>query len=95
MHDAPLTQHAIDSGMGTSDNHGSGLYAKLARHPYLVGGAMLASAGVAFAAAKLAMDHSNNGSEAMSKHTSAPRTTKRRATRAAKPSVKRRSPKQH
>jgi hypothetical protein len=111
MHEAPLTQHAIDNGTAISNNHGSGLYAKLARHPYLAGGAMLASAGIAFAAATFAKAHSDHESSETTgaghlagsleanvgpQHPSRPRsTTKRGAKRAVKTNPNGRRAKQH
>ena len=67
MHEAPLTQHDIDHGTAISDKDDAGLYAKLGRHPFVAGGALLAGAGVAFAAARLAMDHSDDESLPRSK----------------------------
>ncbi len=84
MHEAPLTQEAIDHGTALSNSAESGLYAKLGRHPYLTGGALLASAGVAFAATKLAMEQSNDSSEVASKRKNPRSTTKRRTRRSGK-----------
>ena len=54
MHDAPLTQEVIDHGFSKSEDKSGGAYSKLAMHPLLVGGALLAGAGIALAAVKLA-----------------------------------------
>lgn len=54
MHEAPLTQEIIDHGLVESESQTHGVSNQLARHPYLVGGALLAGTGIAFAAVKLA-----------------------------------------
>ncbi len=51
MNDTPLTQNAID-GNASSDSGNDGLLAKAARHPLVTGGAILAGAGLAYAAVK-------------------------------------------
>ena len=52
MHEGPLTQEVIDHGFSKSeDKSGRG---KLATHPLLVGGALLAGTGLALAAVTLA-----------------------------------------
>lgn len=54
MHEAPLTQEVIDHGWLKSETKMHGVSNQLTRHPYLVGGALLAGTGIAFAAVKLA-----------------------------------------
>jgi hypothetical protein len=54
MHQAPLTQEVIDHGLVESESRTHGVSHQLTRHPYLVGGALLAGSGIAFAAVKLA-----------------------------------------
>jgi hypothetical protein len=54
MHEAPLTQEVIDHGLAESESQTDGVSHQLTRHPYLVGGALLAGTGIAFAAVKLA-----------------------------------------
>jgi uncharacterized membrane protein len=49
MNETPLTQDAIDGG-GADDK--DGLFAKAAKHPFVTGGAILAGAGLAYAAVK-------------------------------------------
>jgi len=48
MNETPLTQDVIDGGAGDED----GLFAKAAKHPFVTGGAILAGAGLAYAAVK-------------------------------------------
>ena len=67
MHESPLTQEVID-GTEHPENGKQGMYAKIASHPYLAGGALLAGAGIAFAAAKLAADHSADQNVARDVH---------------------------
>src|SRR3954467_13381414 len=50
MSDEPLTQEVID-GANVGSN-GGGLFAKAAKHPFVTGGAILAGAGLAYAAVK-------------------------------------------
>jgi uncharacterized membrane protein len=52
MNETPLTQEAIDGGNGEHLSENDGLFAKAARHPFLTGGAILAGAGLAYAAVK-------------------------------------------
>ena len=52
MHEAPLTQEVIDHGFSKSEDRSS--RSKLATHPLLVGGALLAGTGIALAAVTLA-----------------------------------------
>ena len=57
MHQAPLTQEVIDHGFSKSEDKTA--RAKLATHPLLVGGALLAGTGIAFAAVTLAQKREN------------------------------------
>lgn len=95
MHEAPLTQQAIDNGTALSNKDGAGLYAKLGRHPLAAGGALLAGAGIAFAAARLAMDHSEDESSPGSKPMNSRPERKRKVRGAAKPSGKGRRARDH
>ena len=52
MTEKPLTQEAIDGAAGASENENAGLLAKAAKHPFVTGGAILAGAGLAYAAVK-------------------------------------------
>ena len=52
MHETPLTQEVIDHGVRKSEAKSS--RGKLATHPLLVGGALLAGTGIALAAVTLA-----------------------------------------
>jgi len=52
MTEKPLTQEAIDGAAGESENESAGLLAKAAKHPFVTGGAILAGAGLAYAAVK-------------------------------------------
>ena len=52
MTEKPLTQEAIDGAAGESGNENAGLLAKAAKHPFVTGGAILAGAGLAYAAVK-------------------------------------------
>ena len=52
MHQAPLTQEVIDHGFSKSEDKSN--RGKLATHPLLVGGALLAGTGIALAAVTLA-----------------------------------------
>ena len=52
MTEKPLTQEAIDGAAGESENENAGLLAKAAKHPFVTGGAILAGAGLAYAAVK-------------------------------------------
>ena len=52
MHQAPLTQEVIDHGFSESEAKSS--RGKLATHPLVVGGVLLAGSGIVLAAAKLA-----------------------------------------
>ncbi|HEV7745405.1 MAG TPA: SRPBCC family protein [Pyrinomonadaceae bacterium] len=51
MSETPLTQEAID-GNANSNGENDGLFAKAARHPLVTGGAIIAGAGLAYAAVK-------------------------------------------
>lgn len=50
MSDTPLTQEVIDAA--DLHNGNDGLFSKAAKHPFLTGGALLAGAGLAYAAVK-------------------------------------------
>jgi len=52
MTEKPLTQEAIDGAVGESVNENASLLAKAAKHPFVTGGAILAGAGLAYAAVK-------------------------------------------
>jgi len=52
MTEKPLTQEAIDGAAAESGNENAGLLAKAAKHPFVTGGAILAGAGLAYAAVK-------------------------------------------
>jgi uncharacterized membrane protein len=52
MTEKPLTQEAIDGTGDESLNESEGLLAKAAKHPFVTGGAILAGAGLAYAAVK-------------------------------------------
>jgi uncharacterized membrane protein len=52
MTEKPLTQEAIDGLEEESANEREGLLAKAAKHPFVTGGAILAGAGLAYAAVK-------------------------------------------
>lgn len=54
MHETPLTQEQIDHGSAASRNEPDGLYAKLAKHPYVTSSVLLAGVGAAVAAVKFA-----------------------------------------
>jgi len=55
MKDAPLTQETIDSGVPENEvEQQSGLLTKAAEHPFIAGGLVLAGAGLAYAALKMA-----------------------------------------
>jgi uncharacterized membrane protein len=49
MNDTPLTQDVIDGGEAEDKD---GLFAKAAKHPFVTGGAIIAGAGLAYAAVK-------------------------------------------
>jgi uncharacterized membrane protein len=49
MNDTPLTQDVID---GAEAENKDGLFAKAAKHPFVTGGAIIAGAGLAYAAVK-------------------------------------------
>jgi uncharacterized membrane protein len=49
MNDTPLTQDVIDGGEAENKD---GLFAKAAKHPFVTGGAIIAGAGLAYAAVK-------------------------------------------
>jgi uncharacterized membrane protein len=52
MTETPLTQEAIDGTSEEGLNQKEGLLAKAAKHPFVTGGAILAGAGLAYAAVK-------------------------------------------
>ena len=52
MTEKPLTQQAIDGADDENANDSEGLLAKAAKHPFVTGGAILAGAGLAYAAVK-------------------------------------------
>ena len=66
MHEAPLTQEVIDHGFGKSEAKSS--RSKLATHPLLVGGALLAGGGIVLAAAKLAHRREGETENAARRH---------------------------
>ena len=68
MHDAPLTQEVIDHGFSKSEDKFGGVYSKLAMHPLLVGGALLAGTGIAVAAVRLAQKRENETGNAARSH---------------------------
>jgi threonine dehydrogenase-like Zn-dependent dehydrogenase len=51
MNETPLTQEVID-GHPTESSTSHGLFSKAARHPFVTAGALLAGAGLAYAAVK-------------------------------------------
>ena len=51
MNETPLTQEVID-GHPTESSTSDGLFSKAARHPFVTAGALLAGAGLAYAAVK-------------------------------------------
>ncbi|HBB95007.1 MAG TPA: cyclase [Blastocatellia bacterium] len=51
MNETPLTQEVID-GANVESGENEGLFAKAAKHPFIAGGAILAGAGLAYAAVK-------------------------------------------
>lgn len=51
MNEAPLTQDVID-GHSTESSTSDGLFSKAVKHPFVTGGALLAGAGLAYAAIK-------------------------------------------
>jgi hypothetical protein len=57
MHQAPLTQEVIDHGFSKAEDKTG--RSKLATHPLLVGGALLAGTGIAVAAVTLAQKREN------------------------------------
>jgi uncharacterized membrane protein len=52
MNKTPLTQEVIDGANVENLSENDGLFAKAARHPFMTGGAILAGAGLAYAAVK-------------------------------------------
>lgn len=57
MHDTPLTQEAIDTGIENGEGKAEGgLFSKAAKHPVVAGGMVLAGAGLAYAIAKSAFN---------------------------------------
>jgi hypothetical protein len=66
MHQAPLTQAVIDHGFSKSaDKSGR---RKLAMHPLLVGGALLAGSGIVLATAKLAHKRNDQTGNTVRRH---------------------------
>jgi len=70
MHDAPLTQEVIDHGFSKSEDKSGWVYSKLATHPLLVGGALLAGTGIALAAVRLAQNREDETGNAARSHSS-------------------------
>jgi len=68
MHEAPLTQEVIDHGFSKSEDKSGGVYSKLAMHPLLVGGALLAGTGIAVAAVRLAQRREDGTGDAARSH---------------------------
>ena len=68
MHQAPLTQEVIDHGFSKSGVKSGSVYSKLATHPLLVGGALLAGTGIALAAVKLAQKREDEMGDAALSH---------------------------
>lgn len=60
MSDTPLTQQVIDEGDLESANEKEGLLSKAAKHPFVTGGAILAGAGIAYAAVKTIQSAAGN-----------------------------------
>jgi len=68
MHEAPLTQEVIDHGFSKSEDKSGGVYSKLATHPLLVGGALLAGTGIAVAAVRLAQRREDETADVARSH---------------------------
>lgn len=68
MHEAHLTQEVIDHGFCKSEDKSD--RGKLATHPLLVGGALLAGTGIALAAVKLAHKRDDETRDAARNHRS-------------------------
>ena len=68
MHEAPLTQEVIDHGFSKSTDKST--RGKLATHPLLVGGALLAGTGIALAAVTLAQKRDDETGNAARRHRS-------------------------
>jgi hypothetical protein len=66
MHQAPLTQEVIDHGFSESEAESS--RSKLATHPLIVGGVLLAGSGIVLAAAKLAHKRDHEKENAARRH---------------------------
>ena len=66
MHQAPLTQEVIDHGFSKSEDKTG--RSKLATHPLLVGGALLAGTGIALAAVTLAQKREDETRNAARSH---------------------------
>ena len=52
MEEPHLTQKEIDTGIGNQNGAGEGLFGRVAKHPFVAGGAILVGAGLAYAAVK-------------------------------------------
>lgn len=52
MEEAHLTQKEIDTGVSDQNGAGEGLFGRMAKHPFVTGGAVLVGAGLAYAAVK-------------------------------------------
>ena len=68
MHHEPLTQEVIDHGFSKSEDQTG--RSKLATHPLLVGGALLAGTGIALAAVTLAQKREDETRNAKASHSS-------------------------
>jgi uncharacterized membrane protein len=60
MSETPLTQEVIDGHSEESSTDKDGLLSKAARHPFVAGGALLAGAGLAYAAVKTIQSAADN-----------------------------------
>ena len=60
MSDTPLTQQVIDEGNVKNGSQREGLFSKAAKHPFVTGGAILAGAGIAYAAVKTIQSAAGN-----------------------------------
>lgn len=60
MSDTPLTQQVIDGGNVETVDEKKGLFSKAAKHPFVTGGAILAGAGLAYAAVKTIQSAADN-----------------------------------
>jgi len=59
MNETPLTQQVIDGADDNSHSENESLFAKAAKHPLVTGGAILAGAGLAYAAVKTIQSAAN------------------------------------